>query len=78
MVDTGGSGEPMSEYYSDATNKAYNGDLHDMPRVRQSGRTDDACVIKATDASASPHHKQPMAICVGDPLVGWIPLRSLP
>ena len=28
--NTGGSGKPMSEYYSDAINKVYNCDLHDM------------------------------------------------
>ena len=30
QVDAGGSGEPMSEYYSDAIDKANNGDLHGM------------------------------------------------
>jgi len=30
MVDTGGSGEPLSEYNSDVMNKACKGDLHDM------------------------------------------------
>ena len=38
-------------------------------RVRQSGRTDDARVIKATDASALPNECTTLAL-VGDPMKG--------
>lgn len=42
MHDVRGSGEPMCEYNPHVMDEADNGDLHDMPRVRQMGATDDA------------------------------------
>ena len=42
MHDVRGSGEPLCEYNPHVIDEADNGDLHDMPRVRQIGATDDA------------------------------------
>jgi hypothetical protein len=66
--NVGGSGEPMCEYNPHVMDEADNGDLHDMPRVRQRGRT--GCRLAAYKRhvpSLSPPQTANGLVCVRDP-----------